>query len=388
MLIVGQGLAGTALAWRLWERGVPFVIADPNEAETSSKIAAGLVTPITGRRLNLSWRIHTLLPEAHAFYQRVEEQLGERFYHPLATVRLLQDEREVAWWKERSSRGELAPFLEQTAGDQPLVAEDSFHSELGGFVQKHSAWLDAPGYLRASREFFASRGCLRECLVEESEFDLESSSKAGASGSGQGTHGPISIHELAAGQGGGAQSRGPSDPKGFLGGNGVGWRGETFSAVVLCRGWKEQSKEGHFSWLNFDSSRGVIATLRAELPESRIVNRGCWLLPKGGGEWRAGSTYEFDFDSSLEESIADLGGKLHGLLKAPFEILDAQRGVRPIVKQRQLVLGRHPAHDRLCVFNGLGSKGVLRAPCFARMLAEHLLDGAPLDPEVDVRSND
>jgi len=53
------------------------------------QIAQVSSTPITGRRLNLSWRIHTLLPEAHAFYQRVEEQLGEKFYHPLPTVRLL-----------------------------------------------------------------------------------------------------------------------------------------------------------------------------------------------------------------------------------------------------------------------------------------------------------
>ncbi len=49
ILIVGQGLAGTAVAWQLWERGVPFLVVDPNEASTCSKVAAGLVTPITAR---------------------------------------------------------------------------------------------------------------------------------------------------------------------------------------------------------------------------------------------------------------------------------------------------------------------------------------------------
>jgi hypothetical protein len=58
------------------------------------------------------------------------------------------------------------------------------------------------------------------------------------------------------------------------------------------------------------------------------------------------------------------------------------------VKQRQLILGRHPAHGRVCVMNGLGSKGVLRAPFFAKMLVEHLLDDKPLEAAVDVRSND
>jgi len=53
-LILGQGLAGTAIAWRLWERGLPFLIVDRDEPVTSSKIAAGLLTPITGMRMSLN----------------------------------------------------------------------------------------------------------------------------------------------------------------------------------------------------------------------------------------------------------------------------------------------------------------------------------------------
>jgi glycine/D-amino acid oxidase-like deaminating enzyme len=125
-----------------------------------------------------------------------------------------------------------------------------------------------------------------------------------------------------------------------------------------------------------------------DLPETRIINRGAWLLPRGNGEWRAGSTYEFDLDRPMEESLAELREKLGGLLRVPFEIGEAQRAVRPIIKHRPLILGRHPAHARVGVLNGLGSKGVLRAPFFTRMLAEHLLDDKPLEPIVDVRGND
>ena len=39
-------------------------------------------------------------------------------------------------------------------------------------------------------------------------------------------------------------------------------------------------------------------------------------------------------------------------------------------------------------FNGLGSKGSLRAPWLARHLAEHLLDGRLLEPEFDLQAND
>ena len=170
--------------------------------------------------------------------------------------------------------------------------------------------------------------------------------------------------------------------------DGVRWRGEDFSHVVFCRGADERTGSRFFSWLKFDCARGVIASLKVDLQESRIINRGCWLLPRGAGDWRAGSTYEFDLKTPMEASLADLRGKLALLLRVPFEICGAQAGIRPIIKHRQLVLGPHPAHPRVCVFNGLGSKGVLRAPFFARMLAEHLLDDKPPGPDVDVRAND
>jgi glycine oxidase len=344
ILIAGQGLAGTAVAWRLWERRVPFVIADPDEAETASKIAAGLVTPVTGQRLNLSWRIYELLPEALAFYQRVEEELGAKFYHPTDCVRLIHDDREAAWWKERKKLGELTPWLRPEKGDGPLVSEGCFHAERGGFVQRHAGWLDVPAYLKASREFFSKRGCVREIRVEETEIEVRDDA--------------------------------------------VRWQGEDFAAVILCRGWREQEGRRFFPWLQFGSARGLVATVKVNLPEERIINRGAWLLPRRGDEWRAGSTYEFDLSRPMEESVAELQKKLEGLLKIPFEMAEAQRAVRPIIKHRPLVLGRHPAHARVCVLNGLGSKGVLRAPFFARMLAEHLLDDRALDSAVDVRSND
>lgn len=62
-LIIGQGLAGTALAWQLCQQGVPFILVDEHLPDSSSKVAAGLITPITGMRLNLGWRIAELIPD-------------------------------------------------------------------------------------------------------------------------------------------------------------------------------------------------------------------------------------------------------------------------------------------------------------------------------------
>ena len=340
ILIAGQGLAGTALAWALHERGVPFLIVDPNEKETCSKIAAGLVTPITGKRVKPSWRMEELLPVALGLYHRVGKLLGANFCHAVAMVRLFKEPREVEWWRGRAGDVGLDQWVDAKA---PLVDVSQFHSELGGFVQSHAGWLDTAAYLEASRTFFEKNEAWQQGVVAEDE---------------------IEVHD-----------------------DHIRWRGRSFSRVVFCSGAEQRRDSRFFSWLNFGCARGVIASLKADLNETRIINRGCWLLPRAADEWRAGSTYEFDLNTPMETSVEDLRGKLMQLLRVPFEISGAQAGIRPIIKHRQLVLGRHPAHPRVCVFNGLGSKGALRAPFFARMLVNHLLDEAPIDIEVDVRGN-
>ena len=61
-LIIGQGLAGTVLAWNLIQRGRSVIVLDREDESTSSKVAAGLINPITGRYLTKSWRADETLP--------------------------------------------------------------------------------------------------------------------------------------------------------------------------------------------------------------------------------------------------------------------------------------------------------------------------------------
>lgn len=342
VLIVGQGLAGTAVAWHLWERGVPFLIVDPNEPDTCSKVAAGLVTPITGVRLNLSWRFGELLTEARAFYQRIGLRLQRSFYHEAPHVRLFKEAREVELWKTRSQDPTLLPWIEPHP-PEPLVNSDVFNASLGGFQQRDAGWLDTADYLEASRQFFLQQQQWQQGMLDEADLVISADA--------------------------------------------VTWQGRDFSHVILCKGW-QQERSRHFDWLRYKSARGVILTLRADLREHRIVNHRCWLTPRGDTEWRAGSTYDFDFHAPLDPWIAKMKQTVSGFLRVPHEVTGARAGIRPILRGREITLGSHPAHPRLAVLAGLASKGTLRSPTFARQLVEHLLDGRPLANEVDVASND
>ena len=343
ILIIGQGLAGTALAWRLWERGVPFLIVDRDEAVTCSKTAAGLITPVTGMRLKTSWRFEVIYPEALLFYRRVSKQLGLRFFHPRGQVRLFKDDNERTKWPKRLAEAEVAEFV---ATQSPSLNAEVFSQPHEGFQMRHAAWMNTAAYLSASRDFFAQHDLHQKADVRPEEVVDDE--------------------------------------------NGVVWRGETFSHVIWAQGW-EAAKHPFFDWVPFQSALGTILTAQADLRgERRIINRGCWVLPMKDGTLRAGSTYEWHFEHShtpSDAAVAGLEAKLRALVQTPLEILHAQSAVRPIIKGKQALCGTHPAHPRVAFLNGLGSKGTLRAPWLAQHLVAHLLDGTALDTELDLQDD-
>ena len=72
VLIIGQGIAGSCLAWELKRRGTDFTITARPIAETASRVAAGLVNPLTGRAFRPGWRQEECLSAAEAFYPETE----------------------------------------------------------------------------------------------------------------------------------------------------------------------------------------------------------------------------------------------------------------------------------------------------------------------------
>ena len=151
--IVGQGLAGTCLAWHFLERDVEFAVASDGRPG-SSRVAAGMVNPVTGKNFGPSWRIADFLPEAVAFYQNIEAMLGVRFWHPMPVLRLARDAREWRRIEERMARPETEPWV---VGLVP--PPEGWHAavELRG-----GGRLDTRALLDASRAHFEAVGVCRD----------------------------------------------------------------------------------------------------------------------------------------------------------------------------------------------------------------------------------
>src|SRR4051812_4819655 len=75
-LIIGQGICGTFLSWYLQKTGYTFIIIDEPQPGTASKCAAGIINPVTGRRMVKTWLIDEVLPFAQNAYQQLGQELG------------------------------------------------------------------------------------------------------------------------------------------------------------------------------------------------------------------------------------------------------------------------------------------------------------------------
>jgi glycine/D-amino acid oxidase-like deaminating enzyme len=186
--IVGQGLAGTCLAWHFRRRGIPFRIVD-REQGGSSRVAAGLVNPVTGKNFEPTPHVAELLPEALAFYQELETLLDERFWHPLPILRLATDEKEWSKMLAKRTRPDVARWLD----GGPRVAD----GWCGALRLTGGGRLDTRRFLDASRAFFLKHDIYRKSEVSHDSPPAQTIWCDGAAGLVIGRHGP---HRCAKGE--------------------------------------------------------------------------------------------------------------------------------------------------------------------------------------------
>ena len=341
ILIIGQGLAGSLLAWRLLERGQPVRVVDDGDRDGASRVAAGLVNPVTGRRLSLAPHTGDLLRQALHDYRRLQALLRQRLYRPLPMLRLLADSDQAGRLEQRRADPAYAAFLGPAWRDGgrslDLVAPH------GAVAVRHCGQLLTTRLLDGLRRWLAARGVLIAARFDVGDLAL--------------------------------------DP------NALRWRGERFARAVFCEGAAGRDNPW-FAGLPFQPCQGEILTLRTRrvLPR-RILNDGRWLLPLDAHHCRVGAATQWQpLDRRCTETgrAALLDWCRSRFRRDPgFELLDQRCGIRPALRGAVPAVGLHPVEPRLAVFNGLGARGSLWAPWCSRRLAELLIDGQPVPAAID-----
>ena len=148
------------------------------------------------------------------------------------------------------------------------------------------------------------------------------------------------------------------------------------------------SNNPYFNWLPFKGTKGDILTIKsADLKVDKIRKKNIFILPIGNDVYKVGATYDWE-DKSWEPSEkgkAEILEKFEKISDCTYEIIDHKAGIRPASHDRRPVIGEHPKHKNLLIFNGLGSKGVFLGPLLAQEFCSFLINGNEIHPEVSVK---
>ncbi|MDZ4850276.1 MAG: FAD-dependent oxidoreductase [Pirellulaceae bacterium] len=340
-IIVGQGLAGTALAWTLAKRSLDFAIIDSGSNSTSSRIAAGLVTPITGQRGVKTWRWEEAWRAAQRFYREIESRTNSKFWSERPSIRLYDSEKERSTIDARLS----SEYREMATSLSPDFESDktSIDKTFGGFMMKDAARLHTPCYLDAARKLF-----LEWNSFHQHNLDLQNEVEVASDA--------IRIPRL------GLQSQ----------------------KLIFCQGYIRQNNPW-FTNLPLVPAQGDILLLDIpRLDEARTIHRGVWLTPsrfanndQPSSRYLVGSTYRWQPLDGLpsEEAREEILSKLKRWLKIPFEVIDHYSAIRPTSFDQKPLVGPSSIEPRIWAFNGLGAKGALLAPWCADHLVSSMVDG-------------
>jgi hypothetical protein len=149
VLVAGQGLAGTLLAWALERAGRDFLIYDPGHAEAASRVGAGLVNPVTGERWAATPGWADKSAAACEVYRGIERAWG---------VALLSDLRVRREWRSEAE-GELVRAKVLRGDLEPWVRAEGLEA---GAAWIEGAWrVDLPALIAAGRERWRAQGRLR-----------------------------------------------------------------------------------------------------------------------------------------------------------------------------------------------------------------------------------
>jgi len=331
LLIVGAGLAGSMLAWRLRQAGCDAMLISDPIIPSASRAAAGLINPVTGQRLVLQENIEALLESAHAFYHEIESRFGITILHQRQMLRLFRNDKERSAWEKRKANPKYRPYL-----DDRLQSTD-------GFIQHKTGYLDTNMLLDTLYGAFRSSDALIESSFDYADLDIDKDS--------------------------------------------VRWRNLEAKRIVFCEGWRGQSNPW-FAYLPFQPAKGEILTLESSHLPERIINRGKWLLPTGKNRCKLGATYgwnnlnEVPSDAARDELLAAL--PLLDDSSGEAKVINHVAGIRPGTLDKHPFIGFHPRQPGLAIFNGFGSKGSLLIPWYAEQFAKHLLAEKPLPSEADI----
>lgn len=337
-LVVGMGLAGISFCGML-EKNRKSFMAISDSSQISSVVAGGLYNPVILKRFTLAWNAKKQLEVAIPFYKDLELKLDRKLLYRLPVLRRFNSIEEQNLWFEAADKPNLKPFL---SPELIFNISDGLEAPFGYGEVLETGRLDTALLIDAYRSYLLDKELL---LLETFKFE------------------DLKIH--------------PSH---------VVYKTISAKQIVFATGFGLKANP-YFNYLPLNGTKGELLTIKAPLlKESMVVKSSVFLIPMGDDLYRVGATYNWGDKTNVptDAGRTELLKKLNSFLKCPYEVVDHVAGIRPTVKDRRPLVGRHPRHQHLYALNGFGSRGVIVAPTAAQQLYGLVEHNIPIVKEMDL----
>ncbi len=340
-LIVGNGLAANILALQFKNHNISYKILGNASLSSCSRIAAGMWNPVVFKRMTKSWMADELIPSLKEFYNYWQKKTKQIFYHEREIIKPFFSEEEKNFWQKKAE-GDLRAYI--TMPEKPeknktgkLIIPREF-----GKV-KHSGNIDTLVFLSACEEIHREADAFSDEIFDSSLLQIS----------------PEHIR----------------------------YKNVTFKNIIFCEGYMVKQNP-YFNFLPMLPVKGEVLEIQSSEINigKNIFNRNGFLLPVQENVFKCGSTYNWNElnDLSTENGKKIIIEKIKNMTSAPFSLINHQAGVRPSVKDRRPIIGKHPKHQNAFIFNGLGTKGVMLAPYLSKKFVNYHLGKEQLPGEVSI----
>ena len=338
-IIVGQGISGTLLSRCLIEAGKKLIVFDNNYKYAASRVAGGVINPVTGKRWVCSWMIDELMPYAETTYRELENELNCSLLKKLPMLCFFSTTELQNIFDKRIPN---TPKYLQTYNEDTKW-ENYFNFQHGMGCVSPCMIVDAKRLLIAFRNRLIEQKILIEHPFNWADCKIETDK--------------VVYKDLVA------------------------------DKIICCEGADAMYHNPYFSKLSWMKDKGECLWLSIPgLPEEYIYKGEIGIVPQGNGLFWVGASHNWNFKDLLPSE----GFKQNTIiildkwLKLPYTIIEHFAAQRPANASRKPFAGWHPEYPSLGIFNGMGGKGWSMPPYFANHFAQNILSGTSLIEDIDV----
>ena len=338
IIIVGQGICGTVLSSALMQQHQKVLVIDDGNKKAASKIASGVINPVTGRRIVKTWQIDTVMPAAVRMYEALEKKLGTSIVKQCNIINFHASEQMQKAFEDRIA--ENPTYLSTQPLPNTIAA--AFEAPFGHTVIDPCWLVNLENLLHYWRQNLIEKKAFIEDVFDFKKLDNKADH--------------------------------------------IVYDKYTANKIIFCEGAKGQENP-YFKQLPFAPNKGEALLVKInDLDNRYIYKKAVSIVPWKNAVFWVGSNYEWDnynddpSPSFKEKTIT----ALNEWLTIPYEVIDHIAGIRPANTQRRPFIGMHPVFKNIGIFNGMGTKGCSLAPYFAEQMTKHILNQTPIDNEATI----